>query len=113
MIPKAYSWDTLPKNSTVCDVGGGVGQIGMQLYMQHPHLRIVIQDLPNVMDHGREVGYLCSYMKPVLNLPFEFWQGKCPDALEKQAVTFVPLDFFKETPVASCDVYFVSQQPIC
>ncbi len=39
-----YSWSTLRDGATVCDVGGGIGVISMQLVEAHPNLRIVLQD---------------------------------------------------------------------
>lgn len=50
-----YNWSSLPVGSTFCDVGGGMGHIAMDIYEKFPQLRPVVQDLPNVLEQGREV----------------------------------------------------------
>ena len=86
-----YPWQDLPENATVCDVGGGIGHITMQLHRSHPKLQLILQDLPKTIQQAQ----------------FEIWPKLCPEALEKQRVQFKSLDFFTESPVADCNVYFV------
>ncbi|KAJ7127080.1 S-adenosyl-L-methionine-dependent methyltransferase [Mycena epipterygia] len=90
MLPKVYPWASLPRDTVICDVGGGNGHASINLLEAFPQLKIVVQDLPGVVQQGQE--YL----------------GKMDLASTlKQRVEFVPLDFFSGTPVKDCDVYYV------
>lgn len=51
----AFDWNSLPKDSVVVDVGGGIGIATMPLAQRFPDLNIVIQDLPKVVDEGKKV----------------------------------------------------------
>lgn len=53
-----YNWSSLPAGSTLCDVGSGMGHIAMDIYREFPQLRPVVQDLPNVIEQGREVRWI-------------------------------------------------------
>ncbi|KAJ7634565.1 S-adenosyl-L-methionine-dependent methyltransferase [Roridomyces roridus] len=93
MLPKIYPWATLPKDTVVCDVGGGTGHISMILLQAHPHLKIVVQDLPGVIAQGQEI-LQADPMDPAL----------------KERIDYKPLDFFASGPVSNCDFYYVSVQ---
>jgi ubiquinone/menaquinone biosynthesis C-methylase UbiE len=82
----------LPKGSVVCDVGGGVGNISVQLAKCYPALRLVLQDLPEQLKIAKQ----------------EIWPERCPEAIMERRIEFVPLDFFTELPKRGCDIYFVS-----
>ncbi|KAK7691438.1 hypothetical protein QCA50_004837 [Cerrena zonata] len=90
-VVRDYPWQDLPEDATVCDVGGGIGHISMQLYKAHPKLRIILQDLPDTIKQAES----------------EVWPSLCPEAIEKQRVQFKPFDFFAESPASGCDIYFV------
>jgi hypothetical protein len=51
-----YPWTDLPAGSSICDVGGGNGHVTAMLLNAFPHLKFVLQDLPAVVDQGKEVG---------------------------------------------------------
>ncbi|KAG6856980.1 hypothetical protein H0H87_011369 [Tephrocybe sp. NHM501043] len=51
----AYDWDRLPENSTVVDVGGGVGSESIILARNYPQIEIVIQDLAPVIEDATKV----------------------------------------------------------
>ncbi|KAK7021282.1 hypothetical protein VNI00_017457 [Paramarasmius palmivorus] len=87
-LGKVYPWAAQPTGTTLCDVGGGNGHVTMGIIKSHPHLKLVIQDRPAVVQIARE-----------------FWATDYPEALEEGRVDFIPLDFFKDTPVEGCDVY--------
>lgn len=53
LIP-AYAWDQVPRDSVVCDIGGGNGHASLGLVVAYPHLKIVLQDLPATIEQGRE-----------------------------------------------------------
>ncbi len=77
----------------VCDVGGGVGNISMQLAKRYPALRIVLQDTPEQVTTAKD----------------KIWPRHCHEAIIDRRIEFVPLDFFKESPKRGCDIYFVSE----
>ncbi|KAJ6501501.1 S-adenosyl-L-methionine-dependent methyltransferase [Mycena vitilis] len=84
MLPKLYPWGVLPENTVVCDVGGGHGHATMELITKTDKIRYA----QIVVEHGKEVKL-------------------CPFSALKQRVQYVPLDFFKESPMEDCDVYYI------
>ncbi len=92
LLVDVFPWRSLPDGATVCDLGGGIGIISMQLADAHPNLRIVLQDLPSQIEIAKN----------------EVWPKLCPAAVEDGRVEFKAIDFFSESPVKDCDVYFVS-----
>jgi hypothetical protein len=56
----AYPLESLPSNTTWCDIGGGIGASLMELAELHPHLLLTLQDLPNVVEHAQTVCISCS-----------------------------------------------------
>ncbi|KIJ34904.1 hypothetical protein M422DRAFT_262863 [Sphaerobolus stellatus SS14] len=90
MLPKVYAWENVLENATLCDVGGSSGHMVLDLMKEYPKLKAIIQDLPPVVEQAKE-----------------FWTKENPQAIEKQRVEFVPLDFLKETPVPNCDFYYL------
>lgn len=85
-----YPWSKLSAGTTVCDVGGGKGQVVLALLKGHPGLKAIIQDLPQVAVQGRE-----------------FWNEQFPEAVAEERIQFIPLDFMNDAPVADCGVYHV------
>lgn len=53
--PPAFPWASLPKGAVVVDIGGGIGSAALLLAQKHPHLRIIVQDLPEVAANARKV----------------------------------------------------------
>ncbi|KAF9479524.1 S-adenosyl-L-methionine-dependent methyltransferase [Pholiota conissans] len=90
MLPKSYAWEKVPADATICDVGGGNGHAMLGLMKEFPQLKVVLQDLPAVVQQGKD-----------------YWQAERPKAIEDQRVEFVPIDFFKDQPVANCDFYYL------
>lgn len=92
-----FPWDKLPTHTTVCDVGGGIGAISMQLLKKHPHLRIKLQDTPERIKQAKD----------------DVWPKMCPEAFgsddrsTETLVEFKTIDFLKESPIKDCDVYFM------
>jgi len=50
-----YPWDTLPAGTRVCDIGGNKGYVSMALLQKHAHLKVIVQDLPNVIEDAKKV----------------------------------------------------------
>ena len=92
MIYIEYPWADLSPQTTVCDVGGGVGGVSMQLARCHPNLNFVVQDLPENVERARN----------------EVWPKLFPEALQQGRVQFEPIDFLVQAPKKGCDIYLVS-----
>lgn len=90
-----FPWKDLPSGTTICDLGGGVGYIGLDIARHNPGVHVVLQDLTDTVAQGEE-----------------FWKANAPDIVQEGRVQFVPVDFFKESPVAGCDYYYVSEEPL-
>ncbi|ESK85642.1 S-adenosyl-L-methionine-dependent methyltransferase [Moniliophthora roreri MCA 2997] len=89
-LQKVYPWTSLPLDTTVCDIGGGNGHVTMGLMRAHPHLKVVLQDQPQVIEQAKS-----------------FWKEHHPEALEAQRIEYVPFDFFKDAAAEGCDVYYI------
>ncbi|KAE9404103.1 S-adenosyl-L-methionine-dependent methyltransferase [Gymnopus androsaceus JB14] len=89
-LAKVYPWASQPADSTICDIGGGNGHISMGLIKVHPHLRVILQDQPQVISMAQKL-----------------WATEHPVAIEQQRVQFVPFDFLKDVAVEGCDFYYV------
>jgi hypothetical protein len=50
-----YPWASLPRDTVFCDVGGNNGHVSISLLKAFPQLKIVVQDLPAVVNQGHEV----------------------------------------------------------
>jgi hypothetical protein len=57
--PSVYPWASLPNDTVVCDVGGSNGHASINLLKSFPQLKIVVQDLPGVVEQGQEV---CAFV---------------------------------------------------
>jgi hypothetical protein len=78
------------KYSTVVDVGGGIGAFSLALAKRYKDIKIIIQDLPEVLVQARGV-----------------WEGDCPEAVRENRIEFVELDFFTQVPVKDKDIYYL------
>jgi len=85
-----FPWKDMPFGTTVCDVGGGIGTVSMQLAKAHTNLKITLQDQPSVIEHARSV-----------------WDKECLQAVQEKRIDFVPFDFFKEPPVKGQKIYYL------
>ncbi|KIK52991.1 hypothetical protein GYMLUDRAFT_49571 [Collybiopsis luxurians FD-317 M1] len=89
-LATVYPWASQSAGTTICDIAGGNGHVTMGLLKAHPHLKLVLQDQPQVIDMAKK-----------------FWAKEHPSALEKQRVEFAPFDFFKDAAVEGCDFYYI------
>ncbi|CDO73947.1 hypothetical protein BN946_scf185016.g104 [Trametes cinnabarina] len=80
-IVSAFPWLDLPTGALVVDVGGGIGSTSMLLAHTFPHLRFVIQDRPQVAEHGVNA-----------------WRERCPEMLDSGRAAFLGHDFFLPQP---------------
>ena len=44
-LPTSYPWQSLGRNATIVDVGGGTGHMLMPVIREFPELNLVVQDL--------------------------------------------------------------------
>ncbi|KAG6376601.1 S-adenosyl-L-methionine-dependent methyltransferase [Boletus reticuloceps] len=82
-----YPWNEV---KTVCDVGASIGTVSLPLAKIYPHLKLINQDLPEVLVLAKDV-----------------WAKDAPEALKNSQVAFVPLNFFEESPVQGQDVHYL------
>ncbi|KAI0362999.1 S-adenosyl-L-methionine-dependent methyltransferase [Pilatotrama ljubarskyi] len=80
-IVSAFAWQDLHEGALVVDVGGGIGSTAMLLAHTFPHLRFVIQDRPQVAEHG-----------------ITAWRDRCPEMLDSGRAMFLGHDFFQPQP---------------
>ncbi|KAJ6571673.1 S-adenosyl-L-methionine-dependent methyltransferase [Mycena capillaripes] len=90
-VVSAYPWSDLGPGATVCDLGGGVGAMAIELARAHLRLQLKLQDLPDRMIQAENV----------------VWPAECPEAIRENRVEFKAIDFFVEPPIAGCDVYYL------
>ncbi|KAJ7922288.1 S-adenosyl-L-methionine-dependent methyltransferase [Mycena leptocephala] len=76
-----FDWNIFAKDSVVVDVGGGFGASAKFLASHAPHLRIIIQDKPEVVAAG-----------------IQAWEGESPDLLDSKQVVFQSHNFFDPQP---------------
>jgi len=85
-----FPWKELPSGTTFCDIGGGIGHVSLELAKAHPHLKVTVQDLPDVIDQARD-----------------FWTKEYPQAVQELRAGFVAFDFMKEGPIKAQNVYYI------
>lgn len=91
IFTEAIDWKALPESATVVDVGGNTGSVSLAIAKAHPHLNLVVQDLPQVID---------SLTKP-------FWSENSPEYVSNGKIKFQPHDFFTPNPTKNVDVFFM------
>ncbi|KAH7890352.1 S-adenosyl-L-methionine-dependent methyltransferase [Phlebopus sp. FC_14] len=82
-----YPWNEV---KTVCDVGASIGTFSLPLAKSFPHLKIIDQDLPEVLVQAKDV-----------------WAKDAPEVVQEGRIEFAPLNFFEESPVQGQDVYYL------
>lgn len=88
-----FPWKELGDGASVCDVGGGVGNISLRLAKAYPTLNLKLQDLPECMVQAKN----------------EIWPKECPEAIAEKRIEFEAIDFLTESPIKGCNVYYVSR----
>ncbi|KZT30015.1 S-adenosyl-L-methionine-dependent methyltransferase [Neolentinus lepideus HHB14362 ss-1] len=91
-ILKGFDWKTLPEEGVIVDVGAGIGVSSVALAKALPAMKFVIQDRPKVLEQA-----------------VQFWDGKCPEAVQGKRVTFQPHDFFDPQPVKNPSAFILKQ----
>lgn len=83
-VLEGYPWGSM-ESGLVVDVGGSKGEYGIKIAQKYPGIKVVIQDLPDVVSKARS------------NAPQDLGD----------MVSFMAHDFFTEQPVKGADVYFL------
>ena len=52
---RAYPWQGLKADTTICDIGGNSGHAPLDLVKASPHLKVIVQDLPLIEPKFEEV----------------------------------------------------------
>jgi hypothetical protein len=79
-----YDFTLIQNGGTFVDIGGSHGPIPIPIDRQHPNMTFVIQDLPEVIQSGRE------------SHPIDL----------KDRITFQLHDYYKPQPVKDADIYY-------
>lgn len=85
----AYPWSSLSPGARVVDVAGGIGHASMEIGHAYSHLHFIIQDLPGTIEVAKQV-----------------WSKEFPEALEQERISFQGFNFFKDSPVKGCEIYY-------
>lgn len=81
---------SLKPDDVVVDVGGNVGMLSLNMLAAYPHLRFVVQDLPNVILGAEQVRDTTFSTSPLLQLfrsILQYWRTNNPQALAEKRVT--------------------------
>ena len=61
-IVVGFDWAMIP-NGTIVDIGGGIGTQSLIIAQEYPKLKLVIQDLPSVIEDAKKVCQMYRLMK--------------------------------------------------
>lgn len=86
-----FPWSDLSttSGSVVVDVGGSKGHVSLHLARIYPHLKFIVQDLPEVIDGAAD----------------QLLSSEANNDALKGRIEFVPHDMFEEQPVKNADIY--------
>lgn len=87
-----YPWDSLPKGSTVVDVGGGEGALLLPILKAFPHLSGCVQDRPET-----------------IGLAKKNFETNLPEAIKDNRVEFQAHDFFTPQPKKGDEYVYVAR----
>lgn len=82
-ILNGFDFTSLPDNSLVIDVAGGIGSVSLVLAKAYPRLNFLVEDRPKTVVEGEK-----------------FWKANLPEALTTGRVKFVAHDIFSPQPDA-------------
>ncbi|TRM63597.1 O-methyltransferase-domain-containing protein [Schizophyllum amplum] len=92
VIMTAFDWKSLPAGSLVVDVGGGIGAATRSLAKNCPDLKVVLQDLPGVIEDAKK-----------------WWDENAQDAVRTGQVTLEAHSFFDPQPSRNVGVFLLKQ----
>ncbi|EJD01727.1 S-adenosyl-L-methionine-dependent methyltransferase [Fomitiporia mediterranea MF3/22] len=80
-ILSGFDWGSVPKGGVVVDVGGGLGQVALEISKAFPELQVVLEDRPSNVEQAKQ-----------------FWSENLPSAVSNGTVHFIGMDFFEAQP---------------
>ncbi|KAJ6505395.1 O-methyltransferase [Mycena sanguinolenta] len=89
-ILAGFKWASLPENSVVVDIGGGVGSTALIIAKAVPHLNLVVQDRSSVIEDAKL-----------------YWAEAAPDLLESGRVKLQVHNFFTAQPLQNAAVFLL------
>ncbi|KAF9458914.1 S-adenosyl-L-methionine-dependent methyltransferase [Collybia nuda] len=89
-ILKAFDWSSLSADSIIIDVAGGIGISSMEILKAFPHLNIIVQDIPAVVEEA-----------------VKFWEKELPDALVSQRIKLQAHDMFTPQPIQNASIFLL------
>ncbi|KAJ6629719.1 O-methyltransferase [Mycena sp. CBHHK59/15] len=87
-VVNGFQWSSLPKNTLVVDVGGGIGSTSLEIARANSHLRFIVQDRSAVIQEGEN-----------------YWEKELPGALSAGRVSFEAHDFFGPQEVRNAGIF--------
>ncbi|KAF2230549.1 hypothetical protein EV356DRAFT_536266 [Viridothelium virens] len=87
-LVNGFDWAKLPSGATVVDVGGSTGHGSIALAKQYPHLKFIVQDLPETIANAKK-------------------SLDSSDVTLSSRIDFMAHDFFQRQPVTDADVYLL------
>ncbi|KAI0771399.1 O-methyltransferase [Irpex lacteus] len=90
IVLDGFDWKSLPANSVIVDVGGGIGSKMLPLAKNFDHLKFIVQDRADVVGNATE-----------------FWKAEMPEAVTSGRVQLQAHDFFTPQPVREPAVFYV------
>ncbi|KAI0087132.1 S-adenosyl-L-methionine-dependent methyltransferase [Irpex rosettiformis] len=86
-----FDWKSLPEDSVVVDVAGGVGTQTLTLAKEFSHLKYVVQDRASVIEDDAH----------------KFWNAELPEVLSSGRVQLQAHDIFAPQPIRGAAVFIV------
>ncbi|KAK1714164.1 O-methyltransferase [Colletotrichum lupini] len=88
---ECFDWASLPEGAKVVDVGGSHGQLAVHVASKFPHLKYIVQDLPETVATAQRAFDADTSIDPAV----------------KSHIQFMSSDFFKPQTVLDAHVYFL------
>ncbi|KAF4548433.1 O-methyltransferase domain-containing protein 9 [Elsinoe fawcettii] len=85
-----FDWKSLPAGSTVVDVGGSTGHASIALAQAYPHLKFIVEDLPETIANSRKA-----------------WETNPAKAEIGDRLVYKEHNFFEPQPVTDGDIYLL------
>lgn len=84
-----YPFRDLPQGTKVADIGGGVGNVSVELAKAYPQLKLTLQDLSETIEDAKKL-----------------WNTECPSAVSEKRIDFIGKSFF-DGIIQGQDIYYV------
>ncbi|KAF9458913.1 S-adenosyl-L-methionine-dependent methyltransferase [Collybia nuda] len=89
-IVNTFDWNSLPADSPIVDIAGGIGNSAMAILKAFPRLSMIVQDIPAVIEQAAMI-----------------WEKEFPDALVSQRVKLQAHDMLTPQPITNASVFLL------